>query len=52
MSTEIDIDFCIETMYELLLDGSLPEEICLRLINHYNELKESGQQTIVATIRL
>lgn len=52
MTTEIDIDFCIETMYELLLEESLPEEMCLRLINYYDGIKASGQQTIIAQIRL
>lgn len=46
MIQQIDLDFCIETMLELMIEEALPEEICTRLINYYNGLKESGKQTI------
>lgn len=49
---ELDIDFCIETMYELLVEESLPEEMCLRLLAYYDEIKASGQQTINVTVRI
>lgn len=50
--TEIDLDFCIDTMLELMIEEALPEEICTRLITYYNDLKESGKETIGVQIRI
>lgn len=50
--TEIDLDFCIDTMLELMIEEALPEEICTRLINYYNALKDSGKETIGVKIRI
>lgn len=48
----IEIDFCLEVMYELLIEGEAPEDFCLKMINYYDGLKEKGETNITVTLRV
>lgn len=46
MTYNLEIEFIIETIYDLMLTNQIEEKTGDRLLEYYYELQEQGKQTV------